>query len=160
MQSADESVAWIEAAEQCQQAELRLACIARLVQRLISKAPSGCDLASSIADAAQLERCDKSTLVLVLGLVAGAGRTLIPRHQLLAYQPPSDGAIAAALEHAANPGSYEWRIEQFSQQPSQPGNTLQSPWFVAAGRQWQMTLYPNGQSDEAEGSIACECCSE
>lgn len=160
MQSTDESVAWIEAAEQCQQAELRLACISRLVQRLIAKAPADCALASSIADAAQLKRCDKSTLLLVLGLVAGSGRNLIPRHQLLAYQPPSDGAIATSLEQAANPGSYEWRIEQFSQQPSQPGNALHSPWFMAAGRQWQIKLYPNGANNGVEGHISCECCPE
>lgn len=151
---ADELITWIEAAEQCQQTSLRLTCMAQLAQRLMTQAPTGNALASSMADAAQVERCDKGTLVQLLGLVAAAGRQLATREGLLAYKAPAGGDIAAAIEQAANPGSFEWRIEQFSQQPAQPGNELKSPWFMAGGREWQLTLYPNGNRQENEGHLS------
>ena len=154
MDRADELITWIEAAEQCQQTSLRLTCMAQLAQLLMAQAPTGNALASSMADAAQLERCDKGTLVQLLGLVAAASRQLAPSEGLLAYKAPADGDIAAAIEQAANPGSFEWRIEQFSQQPAQPGSKLSSPWFMAGGREWQLTLYPNGSSQESDGHVS------
>ncbi|PRW32688.1 cyclase-associated 1 [Chlorella sorokiniana] len=153
MDNAAELVTWTEVAEQCQQTDLRLSCVARLVKLLVTKAP-GQHMASGITDAAQLEGLDKSTLLLVLGLVTGAGRQLAPKEQLLAYTAPPTADISTAMEQAANPGSYEWRIEQFSQQPSQPGDALRSPWFTAAGREWQLTLYPNGQTIAYQGHIS------
>lgn len=72
----EELVAWADAAEDCEQADLRLACISRLAQRLVENAPSENALAAGIADAAQLEGCSKCTLLLLLGLMAGANRQL------------------------------------------------------------------------------------
>lgn len=144
IRSTEEAAIWIEAAEQCQQPELRLACVSRLVQRLLGKEPGPAALASSIADAAELERIDKGTLLLLLGLVAGSARQLVPREQLLAYTAPSRGDIAASQQQATGVGSFEWRIERFSEQPAQVGSRLMSPTFVAGGREWQLALYPNG----------------
>ena len=157
MPSTEEAITWIEAAEQCQQTELRLACVSRLVQQLVGKEPAGRELAAGIADAALLEGCDKGTLLLLLGLVTGAVRQLAPRTQLLDYKAPSSGAIATALQHAASSGSYEWRIEHFSQQPAQVGSKLSSPWFMAGGREWQLTLYPYGSFQENAGHLSSEC---
>lgn len=144
-------------AEQCEQTELRLACAAQLAQRLVAQAPGSHALAASIADAAQLKGCSKNTLLLLLGLVTEAGRQLIPSEQLLTYKGPSRDIVTAAQQRAANPGTYEWRIERFSQQPEQPGLKVQSPWFKAGGRKWCMRAYPHGHDAEAAGHVSGGC---
>ena len=149
---------WADAAEDCEQTELRLACTAQLAQRLVAKAPGSLALASGIADAAQLEGCSKITLLLLLGLVTGVGRQLIPSEQLTAYKGPSRDIVTAAQQQAANPGSFEWRIEQFSQQPEQPGQKVQSPWFEAGGREWCIRAYPHGQNAEVAGHVSGGFC--
>lgn len=155
MRTTDEAVTWIEAAEQCQQPALRLACVARLAQWLLAREPAD-DLGASIADAQQLERLDSATMALVLGLVTGAARQMATRKQPLAYRAPSDGSIATAIQQAANPADYEWRIELYSQQPAQPGDALRPPWFKAGGREWQLLVYPGGITQEDAGHLSGE----
>ena len=148
---------WADVAEHCKQADLQLACAAQLAQRLLAKAHGSHALASGMADAAQLEGCSNSTLLLLLGLVTGAGRQLTPREQLAAYQVPCRDDITAAQQQAANPGSYEWRIEQFSLQPSQLGQQIESPWFMAGGRDWRLHACLNGVNGESAGHVTSEC---
>lgn len=165
--SAEQLVVWADAAEQCEQTDLRLACAAQLAQRLVlASTPGEHALPAGIADAAQLEGCSNSTLLLILGLVTGAFRQLAPqasismfgfkapRRQPGAYKAPATDSIAAALQQAASPGSFEWRIEKFAQQPAQRGRSLQSPWFMSGGREWQLLVYLNGDSQVSEGHVS------
>lgn len=94
----------------------------------------------------------RGTLLLLLGLVAGSARQLVPREQLLAYAAPSREDIAAAQQQATGVGSLEWRIERFSQM----GSKLLSPSFVAGGKEWQLVLYPNGNGHANEGHLSGE----
>lgn len=160
--SAEELAAWIEAAEQCQQVPLKLACVGQLVQRLVCQDPTE-NMAAGIADAMHLQRLDKSTLLLVLGLVTGANRRLVPSAQRRAFRAPSQETIASCICSSANPGSFEWRIDRFSRLPAQPGIGLGSPWFIAGGRTWRLELYPNGDNVQSEGNLSgagsCNDCS-
>lgn len=155
--SAKQLVVWADAAEQCEQTDLRLACAAQLARRLIlASTPGEHALPAGIADAAQLEGCSNSTLLLILGLVTGAGRQLVRQEKLQAYEAQATDSIAAALQQASSPGSFEWRIEQFAQQPAQRGRSLQSPWFMSGGREWRLSVYLNGDNEEAEGHVSCK----
>lgn len=153
MHSTEEAVAWIEAADRCQQTELRLACVTRLVQRLVGTDAAEHSLAASIADATQLQQCDKSTLLLLLGMVTDAAR----QDRRDPYVAPKTSEVSKAVRQSANPGSYEWRLSRFTQRPVQPGVAAPSGWFMAGGREWQLILYPNGVDQECEGHLSGEC---
>ncbi|PRW58089.1 MATH domain and coiled-coil domain-containing protein [Chlorella sorokiniana] len=152
--STEELIAWTDAGEHCEQTDLRLACTAHLAQRLVARAPGSQNLAAGIADAEQLEGCSKRTLLLLLGLVTGAGRQLASAEQLLGYAAATNDEVTAAQQQARNPGTFEWRIAQFSQQPAQVGHALKSPWFSAGGRQCQLSAYLNGDTAQSEGHLS------
>lgn len=152
MHSTEEAVAWIEAADRCQQTELRLACVTRLVQRLVGTGATEHSLAASIADAAQLQQCDKSTLLLLLGMVADAAR----QDRLDPYIAPKTSDLSKAVRQSANPCSFEWRLSRFMQRPVQPGVAALLDGFMAGGREWQLVLYPNGKNQESAGNLSGE----
>ena len=143
-----ELVAWIEAADSCQQADLRLSCIPELARRLAC-GPSS--LAGAIAEAALLRNCSKDTLLLLVGLMADAA------DQPLADKIASPTAVAEALPQAANPGSFAWVLERFSKQPAAVGKVVHSPWFMAAGREWRLKVYPGGEWQETAGHLSGKC---
>lgn len=139
---------WMAAADHCQQPELRLRCLNEVARRLASQ-PTG--LASTFADSELLaERCDKSVLAQLVALLVTAGRKSVPSGL------PVPSAAAAALQKAANHGSFEWALERYSQQPSAIEESVTSDWFSAAGKQWQLEVYPGGDSEEAAGHLSGE----
>lgn len=139
---------WVAAADTCQQPELRLRCIGEVARRLASR-NSG--LAGAFADAAIVaEQCDKSALAQLLGLVLAAGG------QNIAGSLAAPSAAVEALQRAANPGSFEWAFEHYSQKPSGVGQSVEFPWFNVAGREWRFRVDPGAASEEAAGHLSGE----
>ena len=154
--SAAELIAWIEAAEMCQLDSLRLECVAQLARKLATKPQAASPLAAALVDAAQLEGCDKSTLLLLLGMLTAAGRELAEHQQHFAGHLALGDMLTTALPLAASPGSFEWRIERFSEQPAAVGMKLTSPPVMAGGREWHLKAYCGGENAEAEGHLSGE----
>ena len=87
-------MAWIQAAEQCQQEELRASCVTELARHLVGGSGG---LPGAIANAALLQGLDKDTLLLLLGVTAAAGT---------AAQVATAGQVVQAVPVAANTGTY------------------------------------------------------
>ena len=168
---------WAAAADHCGLPDLCLRCLSQVARRLASRhggladAPKGAGAGASAA--AVLGACDKGLLVQLVGLMAETGG------ECIAAGPPPSGidaaaeaaadaaaatapapgpAVAAELEpwQAANPGSFEWELERFSQQPAAAGRWVDSPWFWAAGRQWCLSVCPGGDTVDAVGHLPGE----
>lgn len=134
------------ATDRCQLPELRLRCISQVALHLATK-PG--DLAATFADVALVvERCDDRLLTQLLGLVLAASDERIGN----SLAAPS--AALKALEQAANPGSFDWALESFSRQPSAVGESIESPWFNVAGKQWRFVVYPGGDKEQAAGDLS------
>lgn len=136
---------WMAVADRCQLADLRLACLREVARRLASGSGG---LAGAFADAALLAgRCDKGMLVQLVGLLADAAS---------ADTLATASAATTALQQAANPGSFEWALEGYSEQPSAVGQHIYSPWFTAAGKEWRFKVFPGGRNEEAAGHVTGE----
>lgn len=150
MQSAPlaDLVGWVAAADCCQLHELRLRCISEVVRRLASRQGG---LSGAFADAAlMVGHLDKSVLAQLLGLVLAAGG------EQVASNLAAPSAAVEALDQAANPGSFEWELERYSQQPGGVGRKAESPWFSVAGREWCLRVYPGGYTEETAGHLSGE----
>jgi len=141
-----ELLAWAQAGEQCQLTDLRLTCLKELARRLAANASK---LPTSFADAAALvEHCDKSTLAVLLGLLAQAcGPSFASRIA-------SPAAADEALQDAANLGGFEWVLERFSQQPAAVGQFIYSPYFTGGGKEWRLKVYPGGDTEKEAGHLS------
>ncbi len=157
MGTTDQALIWIEAAEQCHQTDLRLACTSRLVQRLLGADPSG-GIAASIVDVRQLGKLDYSKRQLVLALVLAAARQLAPSSQRLAYSPPSDADIAAAIQQANKTSDCELRTPEFLQLAAllRPGQVEPAARLKVPGGEWRLLVYPNGSAEEHKGHLSGE----
>lgn len=120
---------WLEAAEACQLDALRTSCLLRLAHSLAGWSHS---LASSLAHASLLERCDKRTLTQLLGLMTAAGKRCTGSQRLVAAVPLAT-EVETAMVQAADPGVFNWTVERFSDRPSGVGEFVKSPEFKAAG---------------------------
>lgn len=132
---------WASAADHCQLPTLHLQCLSEVASRLVGGHGS-ISLASAFADAAMVaERCDKSMLAQLLGLVvAGTTPGCVPT--------PEDAA--AALQEAANARSFEWEMACDLDAPPSYGLAVCSPWFASGGRQWGFEVMVNDGDDDYE----------
>ena len=145
-------VDWAAAADRCQLSELRLRCLSAPARRLACGSSS---LTSTFAEAALVAQCcSKSTLTELLALAMAAGQAASP--EKFADSLPAPGAAAAALQQAANPGSFEWALERYSEQPAGMGQAVFSPWFSAAGKEWRLEVYPGSKATAWEGHLSGE----
>lgn len=104
---------------------------------------------------AQLQRCEQSTLLLLLSLVTVAGKQKGDQPLISKIAPTP--AAAEALQQAGNHGSFDWVLECFSKQPSAVGQAVYSPWFTAASREWRLRVYPGGMTAATVGHVCGEC---
>ena len=125
-------------------------CLVELARRLASGGDKSLTATFS-AVAALAERCDHSTLAVLLSLVT-AGCGTAGANQLPALAPSA--AAAEALEASANCGSFEWAFEHYSQLPSGVGDSTDSPYFQAAGFDWRFRIFPGGDTEESATYIS------
>ncbi|PRW57719.1 DNA primase [Chlorella sorokiniana] len=121
---------WLEAAEACQLDALRTSCLLRLAHSL---AGWGDSLAASLAHASLLERCDKRTLTQLLGIMTAAGKRRTG-DQPLADAIPSAAKVDNSRAEAANPATFSWTLERFSERPFGVGDRILRRAQLAAAR--------------------------
>lgn len=148
-----ELLTWAETAETCNMDEVHASCVAEVARQLaaeLNSLPTGADsLMTAITRSSLLEGCSQRTLLLLLSIMAAAGK----KPQLSSYIS-SKVAVVDALQRAPYVGAFEWALERFSEQPSAVGDTVVSPWFAAAGKEWQFWVHPGGDIEAAAGHLS------
>lgn len=153
-----ELLACADAADTRNMDELRASCLTEVARQLaaeLDSLPAGGDsLLSAITRSSLLEGCSQRTLLLLFSIMTAAGKaTHLPE---LRSHIPCKGAVVDALQRAPNMGTFEWALERFSEQPSAVGDKVESPRFAAAGKEWNILVYPGGETDATAGHLSGE----